>query len=134
MRHCLTYHGGFERNFSALKAGASTFEGTDGTPHDRPATPNDVDGVRVDYMEKTGKKFAAVRVQRGADDVVLEHEVLIDPPTHMGYGKRFGHEPTLVDDEAMATLLADIIAKNPGQRKELTRVRGSFSVTARGHA
>lgn len=134
MRHCLTYHGGFERNFPALKVGASTFEGTDGTAHDRPATPDDVDGVRVDYMEKAGKKFAAVRVQRGADDVVLEHEVLIDPPTHMGYGKRFGHEPTLVDDEAMATLLADIIAKNPGQRNELSRVRGSFSVTARGRA
>jgi hypothetical protein len=134
MRHCLTYHGGFERNFPALKAGTSTFQGTDGTPHDRPATPDDVDGVRVDYMEKAGKKFAAVRVQRGADDVVLEHEVLIDPPTHMGYGKRFGHEPTLVDDEAMATLLADIIAKNPGQRNELTRLRGSFSVTGRGRA
>ena len=129
----MTYHGG-ERNFPALKVGASTFEGTDGTAHDRPATPDDVDGVRVDYMEKAGKKFAAVRVQRGADDVVLEHEVLIDPPTHMGYGKRFGHEPTLVDDEAMATLLADIIAKNPGQRNELSRVRGSFSVTARGRA
>ena len=132
MRHCLTYHGGFERNFPALKAGTSTFQGSDGTPHDRPATPDDVDGVRVDYMEKAGKKFAAVRVQRGADDVVLEHEVLIDPPTHMGYGKRFSHEPTLVDDEAMATLLADIIAKNPGQRNELTRLRGSFSVTGRG--
>lgn len=134
MRHCLTYHGGFERNFPALKPGASTFESTDGTSHDVPGIPDDVDGVRVGYMEKAGKKFAAVRVQRGPDDVVLEHEVLIDPPTHMGYGKRFGHEPTLVDDGAMATLLADIIAKNPGQRNELARVRSSFSVTARGRA
>ncbi len=54
---------------------------------------------------------------------------MIDPPTNMGYGKRFGHEPTIVDDEAMATLLADIMAKNPEQRNEIARVRGSFSVT-----
>ena len=129
MRHCLTYHGGFERNFSTLKPGTDSFEGTDGTPHSVPAVPADVDGVHIGYMEKAGKKFAAVRVQRGADDVVLKNEVLIDPPTHMGYGKRFGHEPTIVDDEAMATLLADIMAKNPEQRNEIARVRGSFSVT-----
>lgn len=133
MRHCLTYHGGFERNFSALKPGSSSFQGTDGTPHPVPDAPASVDGVRVGYMEKAGKKFAAVRVQRGADDVVLEHEVLIDPPTHMGHGKRFGHEPTVVDDEAMATLLADIMAKNPGQRSALARVRSSFSVTGQAH-
>ncbi len=130
MRHCLTYHGGFERNFPALKPGAASFEGTDGTSHPVPAAPADVDGVRVGYMEKAGKKFAAVRVQRGANDVVLKTEVLIDPPTHMGYGKRFGPEPTIVDDEAMAILLADIMAKNPEQRNELARVRGSFSVTS----
>ncbi len=133
MRHCLTYHGGFERNFSSLKPGSSSFEGTDGTPHKVLDAPTEVDGVRVGYMEKAGKKFAAVRVQRGADDVVLENEVLIDPPTHMGHGKRFGHEPTVVDDDAMATLLADIMAKNPGQRSALTRVRSSFSVTGQAH-
>ena len=36
MRHCLIYHGGFERNFPTLKAGATTFEGTDGTEHPLP--------------------------------------------------------------------------------------------------
>ena len=83
-------------------------------------------------MEKSGKKFAAVRVQRGKDDVVLNHELLLDPSRHMGYGKRFSPEPTIVDDEIMATLLGDIMAKNPEQRNELARIRSSFSVTGQG--
>jgi len=52
MRHCLIYHGGFERNFPNLKAGATTFQGTDGTEHPLAAVPPEVDGVRVSYMEK----------------------------------------------------------------------------------
>lgn len=129
MQHCLMYHGGFERNFPKLTAGATTFEGTDGSTHALPAAPDACDGVRVYYMEKAGKKFAAVRVQHGAQDVVLEHELLIDPASHMGYGKRFSPEPTLIGDEPMAVLLADIMSKNPGQRDALSQIRSSFSVT-----
>jgi len=130
MRHCLLYAGSFERNFPSLRPGATTFEGSDGASHALPA-PADVDGVRVGYMEKAGKKFYAVRVQSGSNDVVLQHEVLIDPPTHMGYGKRFGPEPTIVDDEAMAALLGDIMAKNPEQKTQLANARAAFSLT--GH-
>jgi hypothetical protein len=129
MRHCLIYYGGFERNFSNLKAGATTFQGTDGTEHQLAAVPPEVDGVRVSYMEKSGKKFAAVRVQQGKNDVVLQHELLLDPARHMGHGKRFSPEPTIIDDEPMATLLGDIMAKNPELRNELAKVRSSFSVT-----
>jgi hypothetical protein len=76
-----------------------------------------------------------VRVQQGNSDIVLENEVLLDPPTHMGYGKRFGPEPTVIDDdEIMARLLADVMAKNPGQRNDLARVRSSFSVTGKRRA
>ncbi|HMA24172.1 MAG: hypothetical protein ACM37U_00445 [Gemmatimonas sp.] len=133
MRHCLMYQGGFERNFAKLGPGATTFEGTDGTQHPVPPVPADVDGVCVGYMEKAGKKFAAVRVYRGKDDVVLKHELLLDPARHMGFGKRFSPEPTILDDEMMATLLGDIMAKNPEQRNELSRLRSSFSVTGKGH-
>jgi len=129
MRHCLLYAGGFERNFPKLKAGATTFEGSDGATHALPEVPADVDGVRVSYMEKPGKKFVAVRVQSGKNDIPLKHEVLLDPPTHMGYGKRFGPEPTVIDDEAMSVLLADIMAKNPEQKMQLANARASFSVT-----
>jgi hypothetical protein len=129
MRHCLMYHGGFERNFSKLKPGVATFEGTDGSSHPLPTLPPGVDGVRVGYMEKEGKKFSAVRVQQGANDVILKNELRLDPGRHMGFGKRFSPEPTVVDDEIMATLLADIMAKNPEQQKELSKIRSSFSVT-----
>ena len=83
-------------------------------------------------MEKAGKKFAAVRVRRGSEDVVLHHELLLDPARHMGHGHRFAPEPTMVEDEAMSTLLADIMAKNPDQRNELASIRSSFSVTGMG--
>ena len=129
MRHCLMYQGGFERNFPSLKAGAKTFQGTDGGDHPIPAPPPEVDGVCFGYMEKAGKKFAAVRVQRGSDDVVLKNEVLIDQGRHMGFGQRFSPEPTIVDDEAAAALFGDIMAKNPDQRNELAKIRSSFSVT-----
>jgi hypothetical protein len=131
MRHGLIYHGGFERNFPSLKAGASTFVGTDGTEHELPSIPPEIDGVRVWYMEKAGKKFAAVRVQAGKNDIVLENDLLLHPPTHMGHGKRFGPEPTEIDDGAMATLLADIMAKNPKQKMQIANARAMFSVT--GH-
>jgi len=133
MRHCLMYQGGFERNFAKLKPGATTFEGTDGTQHPVPPVPADVDGVCVGYMEKAGKKFAAVRVQRGKDDVILKNELRLDPARHMGFGKRFSAEATMVDDEMMATLLGDIMDKNPEQRNELAGIRSSFSVTGKGH-
>lgn len=129
MRHCLVYAGGFERNFPALKVGATTFEGSDGETHPLPTVPSGVDGVRVSYMEKAGKKFCAVRVQSGKNDIPLKNEVLLDAPTHLGHGVRFGPEPTLVTDEIMATLLADIMAKNPDQKMQLANARASFSVT-----
>jgi hypothetical protein len=123
------YQGGFERNFPNLKAGATTFQGTDGSEHQLAAVPPEVDGVRVSYMEKSGKKFAAVRVQQGKNDVVLKNELLIEPARHMGHGKRFSPEPTIIDDEPMASLLSDIMGKNPDQRNELAKIRSSFSVT-----
>lgn len=132
MRHALIYHGGFERNFPNLKPGATIFVGTDGAEHPLPQVPADVDGVRVWYMEKAGKKFAAVRAQQGKNDVVLAHEVLIDPARHMGYGNRFAPEATVVESEVMGTLLGDIMAKNPDQRNELAKIRSSFSVTGQG--
>lgn len=129
MRHCLMYHGGFERNFPKLTAGATSFEGTDGSSHPLPAVPSEVNGICVWYMERAGKKFAAVRVQQGKQDVVLKHELLLDPSRHMGYGKRFSPEPTIVDDEIMGTLMGDIMATNPEQKNELAKVRSSFSIT-----
>lgn len=117
------YHGAFESNFSRMKSGATTFLGSDGSERTIPEWPDEADGLRIGYMEKTGKKFVAVRVIHGKVDVMLENEMVISPPTHMGYGKRFSPEPTIIDDEAAEQLLKDIAKKNPNQRTELKAIR-----------
>jgi hypothetical protein len=116
------YHGGFESNFSRLKPGATTFLGSDGTERMMPEWPVEADGLRVGYMEKAGKRFVAVRVMTNDKDLVLQNELLLDPPSHMGYGKRFGAEPTIIEDEVARQLLRDIIERNPGQRAELSAI------------
>lgn len=123
MTHALMYHGGFEANFGRMKSGDTTFVGTDGSQHDIPDWPSEVDGLRVAYMEKAGKRFVAVRVMDAQADVMLEEEMLIDPPSHMGHGKRFSPEPTLIEDEVAKHLLRDIIEKNPGQKADLGAIR-----------
>jgi hypothetical protein len=123
MPHALMYHGSFEANFSRMKSGATTFLGSDGEERVIPDWPDEANGLRVGYMEKTGKKFVAVRVMHGKSDVMLENEMVISPPSHMGHGKRFSPEPTLIDDEPAEQLLKDIAKKNPNQRAELKAIR-----------
>jgi hypothetical protein len=117
------YHGGFEANFSRMKSGSTTFLGSDGSERVIPAWPDEANGLRIGYMEKAGKKFVAVRVMDNKADVLLENELVISPPTHMGHGKRFSAEPTIIDDEPAQQLLKDIAKKNPNQRAELKAIR-----------
>ena len=131
MRHALRYHGAFERNFEGLKPGARTFHGTEGGEHELPAWPGQADGIRVSYMEKAGKRFAAVRVEYGDSDVVLQNEVLIEPGRHMGFGQRFSPEPTEIADEVAFALLDDVIARNPDQRAELEPIRSELRARGR---
>ena len=123
MAHALMYHGGFDRNYPLLKPGANSFQGSDGSERVLPAWPAEATGARIGYMERGGKKFVAVRVLDDEADIVLGHEVLLDPPRHMGYGKRFGAEPTLIEDETARALFEDIIEANPDQRAELIALR-----------
>jgi hypothetical protein len=131
MRHALRYHGGFERNFEGLKPGSRHFQGTDGGEYTLPEWPAKADGIRVSYMEKTGKRFAAVRVEYGGDDIVLRHEVVLEPGRHMGFGQRLSPEPTEIGDEVALALLDDMIARNPEQRTELERIRSEVRAQAR---
>lgn len=123
MKHALMYHGAFETNFPGLKPGATAFTGTDGQSHALPAWPAGVDGLRFGYMEKEGKKFYAVRVLDSKADLILPHEVRVDPTRHMGMNKRFGHEPTVVDAGPATDLLADILKANPELRLQLADIR-----------
>ncbi len=125
------YHGGFERNFSRVAPGFSSFEGTDGKVHELPAWPSSADGLRFGYMEKAGKKFCVVRVLYGSDDIVLKNELAIDPGRHTGFGQRLGPEPTLVEDDAVAlVLLEDIAKKNADAADALLNIRARFKAAA----
>ncbi|MGH7670742.1 MAG: hypothetical protein ACRENQ_14755 [Gemmatimonadaceae bacterium] len=127
MKHALMYHGAFDPNFQNLKAGATTFIGTDGKSHPLPPWPKAADGIHFGYMEKEGKKFFAVRVMDSKADLILPHEVRIDPDRHMGMNKRFGPEPTVFDDRPAADLLADILKANSELRLQLADIRARTS-------
>ena len=118
MRHAYMYQGAFELNYTRLKAGQSTYKSTEGDERPLPTWPKGADGVRVGYMEKSGKKFFAVRVQYGDHDVVLENPVAIDPMRHMS-NQRFSAEPIVVSDDGASALLDDIIRDNPEKQSEL---------------
>jgi hypothetical protein len=118
------YVGGFERNFKNLTPASTTFEGTDGQVHPYPAWPSSVDGLRISYMEKHGKKFCAVRVADGVADVVLKNEMVMVPGEHFGFGTHLSGEPTPIDDSvAIMKMLEDIIKKNVDSSEELLLIR-----------
>src|SRR3954470_20751584 len=113
MHHALMYVGGFERNRRNLTPASTTFEGSDGNVHAYPAWPSAVDGIRVSFMEKAGKKFVAVRVSDAKEDIVLPNELVLVPGEHFGFNVRLSGEPAVVDDNhAIMKLLEDIIKKN----------------------
>lgn len=123
MPHAYMYHGAFELNRAALKPGTKGFKGTDGAEHVLQDWPEEATGVRVGYMEKAGKHFAAVRVVDGKADIVLANEVLLDQQIHLGRGKRFSAEPVVVTDEPILLFLKDAIRKNPEHKVVFEAIR-----------
>ena len=122
MQHVIRYEGGYERNFGTLRSRGSEYEGDDGDRHLVKPWPKAGDGVRFSFMEKPGKRFVAVRVQYGDDDVVLRNPVRLDPERHLG-GKRFSAQPVMLDDGPAGALFGDIIESNREQEKELRAIR-----------
>jgi hypothetical protein len=121
------YVGGFERNFDKLSRTSNSFEGSDGQHHPYAPWPSSADGLHVSYMEKSGKKFVAVRVSDGMNDVILRNEMVMVPGEHFGFGVRLSGEPTLVEDDvAMMKMLEDIIKKNREVSAELLNIRARF--------
>jgi hypothetical protein len=131
MRHGLMYHGAFERNFDRLGPGTSTYVSTDGTERPLPPWPSDVDGIRVGYMERAGKKFVAVRIQFEDHDVVLTEPLPIDPMRHLG-NRRLSPHPTIITDDLASCLLDDTLELNPDQTDELARLINRVNQVRRG--
>jgi len=125
------YVGSFERNFKNLTTASTSFEGSDGNQHPYAAWPESANGLRIGYMEKTGKKFVAVRVQDGQGDVVLHNEVVLVPGEHFGFGVHLSGEPTNVEDNiAIMKLLEDIIKRNMELGDALMEIRTRFKAAA----
>jgi hypothetical protein len=122
MRHVIRFEGGFERNFRTLRAGAVEYEGEDGAHQRVVPWPADADGLRFGFMEQRGKRFLAVRVRYGDEEIVLRQPVRLDPSRHLG-GRRFSATPIALGDEPAGALLTDIFDMNPEQRPELTALR-----------
>lgn len=130
MQHGYMYNGAYELNYPALRAGTDSYKTTEGKDRSLPPWGPAVDGIRVSYMEKAGKKFFAVRVQYAAHDVVLENPVAIDGMRHLG-SRRFSAQPTLVDDKSAEAMLDDIIRDNPEKRDELALLINQVNQTRR---
>ena len=130
MRHGYMYNGAFELNYPNLRPGTTTYKTTDGDERPLPTWPEKVDGVRVGYLEKSGKKFFAARVQYADHDIVLEHPVYLDPPRHMN-NRRFTPQPILVNDDEASALLDDIIRENPERQPELALLINKINQTRR---
>ncbi len=122
MRHAIRFEGAFERNFATLRTGAGEYEGDDGHRHPVVPWPAEANGLRFGFMEQRGKRFLAVRVRYGDEEIVLRHPVRLDPDRHLG-GRRFSPRPIPLADEPAGALFADIVDLNPEQRAELTLLR-----------
>ncbi len=122
MQHVIRFEGGFERNFAQLHEGGGEYEADDGDRQQVVPWPAEADGLRFGFMEQHGKRFLAVRVEYGDQEVVLQHPVRLDPARHLG-GRRFSAKPIPLGDEPAGALLGDILDLNPEQRVELTALR-----------
>jgi hypothetical protein len=125
------YVGSFERNFKNLTPATTTFLGSDGGEREYATTPEGVDGLRVYFMEKTGKKFVAVRVADAQSDVVLQNEMVLVPGEHFGFSVHLSGTPTVIEDNiAVMKMLEDITKKNVGNSDELLMIRSRFKAAA----
>jgi hypothetical protein len=131
MRHALVYHGSYELNFDQLRSSATSYTSTDGTARALETRPADADGVVFFYMERTGKKFAVVRLQFEVHDIVLQNPIVLEPMRHMG-NRRFSARPVVIRDDVASALLDDIIAANQQQQTDLALLLNRVNQVRRG--
>lgn len=134
MRHAFRYAGNFEKNFMKMTTASTSFEGSDGQQHRYAPWPDGVNGLRISFMEKAGKKFVVVRIADGTSDVVLHNEMVLVPGEHFGFGVHLSGTPTVVDDNlAIMKLLEDVTKKNVSHSDELLQMRARFKAATARH-
>jgi hypothetical protein len=131
MRHAYMYSGAYETNYSELRSGTTTYKTTEGEARPLPPWPGNIDGIRVGFMEKTGKKFYAVRVQYDDHDIVLENPVSIDPMRHTN-NRRLTADPLSITDDEASQILDDIIRDNPEKQPQLALMINRINQVRRG--
>jgi hypothetical protein len=131
MRHALVYHGSYELNFDRVESGAASYISTDGSARPLEAPPSSADGVVFGYMERSGKKFAVVRLRFEDHDLILGTPLVLDPMRHMG-NRRFSARPVVIQDDVASALLDDIIATNTAQQTELALLLNRVNQVRRG--
>ncbi|HEY4131104.1 MAG TPA: hypothetical protein VGM50_10825 [Gemmatimonadaceae bacterium] len=131
MRHAYMYSGAFETNYTELRPGTTTYKTTEGELRPLPPWPGNIDGIRVGFMEKSGKKFYAVRVQFDSHDIVLENPVAIDPMRHTN-GRRLTADPLSLTDDEASQMLDDVIRDNPDKQPELALMINRINQVRRG--
>jgi hypothetical protein len=131
MRHALVYHGSHELNFDRLASGTTSYTSTDGSARRIESVASNVDGVVFGYMERSGKKFMAVRVRFEEHDIILKNPVALDPMRHMG-NRRFSPRPVTIQDDVASSLLDDVIGANPDQQTELALLLNRVNHVRRG--
>jgi hypothetical protein len=129
MNHALVYLGAYEVNYAALKTGATTYLSS--AKESVPIASPSVDGIVVGYMERAGKKFAAVRVRFEYQDVVIRNPILLHQPRHLG-GRRFSASPVVISDELVSSLMDDLLMANPAQEPELALLLNRVNQVRRG--
>ena len=134
MRHALRYAGNFEKNFMKQTTASTSFEGSDGQQHEYAPWPDSVNGLRISFMEKAGKKFVAVRIADGTSDVVLHNEMVLVPGEHFGFGVHLSGTPTVVEDNlVILKLLEDATKKTVAHSDELLQIRARFKAANTKH-
>ncbi|HEY3595735.1 MAG TPA: hypothetical protein VGL13_17735, partial [Polyangiaceae bacterium] len=111
--------------------GTTTYKTTEGEDRPLPPWPGNIDGIRVGFMEKSGKKFYAVRVQYDSHDIVLENPVSIDPMRHTN-NRRLTADPLSITDDEASQILDDVIRDNPDKQPQLALMITRINQVRRG--
>ena len=121
MIHSIGYLGPYDTNIGRLAINSTEYVRYNGTMGNIDEPADKVNGIFFGYLEKPKRQFFAVRASFLEHRVNLANPVHLDPTKHTD-GKGFGPKPPQFGDVSATNLLKDMIAANPCQVAELTKI------------